>query len=105
MQVDAGKAAKVDTDLKDETVRGMLPLFKLRSKDDRASWRKLAFPVPENIQVGAECPDCRFFLYFHLRFIEFRSVCTHANLSTNFCTDLREVQLQLNPEGTALLLK
>ena len=49
--------------------------------------------------------DCRFFLYFHLRFIEFRSVCTHANLSTNFCTDLREVQLQLNPEGTALLLK
>lgn len=55
MQVDAGKAGKVDTDLKDETVRGMLPLFKLRSKDDRASWRKLAFPVPENIQVGAEC--------------------------------------------------
>ena len=55
MQVDAGRAAKTDTDMKDETVRGMLPLFKLRSKNDREQWRKLAFPVPEAIQVGAEC--------------------------------------------------
>ena len=55
MQVDAGKAAKVDTDPKDETVRGTLPLFKLRSKNDREQWRKLAFPVPDTIQVGAEC--------------------------------------------------
>ena len=55
MQVDAGKAAKTDTDMKDETVRGMLPLFKLRSKNDREQWRKLALPVPEAIQVGTEC--------------------------------------------------
>ena len=52
MQVQAAKATKVDTDLKDETVRGMMPLFKLRSKNDREQWRKMAFPVPETIQVG-----------------------------------------------------
>ena len=45
MQVDAGKAAKVDTDLKDETVRGMLPLFKLRSKDDREQCCALVISV------------------------------------------------------------
>ena len=41
MQVQAAKATKVDTDLKDETVRGMMPLFKLRSKNDREQWRKI----------------------------------------------------------------
>ena len=54
-QVEAGKASKVDTDLKDETVRGTIPLFKLRSKNDREQWRKLAFPLPDNMQPGAEC--------------------------------------------------
>ena len=59
-------------DQKDETVRGSLPLFKLRSKADREAWRKLvmfdfcmsriciynlcaqAFPMSEDIKVGAE---------------------------------------------------
>ena len=41
MQVQAAKATKVDTDLKDETVRGMMPLFKLRSKNDREQLRKI----------------------------------------------------------------
>ena len=54
-QVEAGKAKKVDTDMKDETVRGTIPLFKLRSKNDREQWRKLAFPPPDNMQAGAEC--------------------------------------------------
>ena len=54
-QVEAGKASKVDVDLKDETVRGTLPLFKLRSKNEREQWRKLAFPLPVNMQAGAEC--------------------------------------------------
>ena len=40
--------------MKDETVRGSLPLFKLRSQKDREQWRKLAFPVSETLQVGAE---------------------------------------------------
>ena len=40
--------------MRDETVRGSLPLFKLRSQKDREQWRKLAFPVAESIQVGAE---------------------------------------------------
>ena len=53
-QVEAGKARKVETDLKDETVRGTIPLFKLRSKNDREQWRKLAFPLPDNLQAGAE---------------------------------------------------
>ena len=35
----------------------------------------------------------------------FRSVCTHANLSINFCNDLQEVQRHIKPEGTELLLK
>ena len=34
-----GKEEAVD--LKDETVRGALPLFKLRSKEDRLRWQKL----------------------------------------------------------------
>ena len=54
-QVEDGKASKVDIDLKDETVRGTLPLFKLRSKNDIEQWRKLAFPLPVNMQAGAEC--------------------------------------------------
>lgn len=54
-QVDAAKEVKkTEVDLKDETVRGSLPLFKLRSKADRDQWRKLAFPVSENVTVGAE---------------------------------------------------
>ena len=54
-QVEAGKASKADIDLKNETVRGTLPLYKLRSKNDREQWRKLAFPLPVNMQAGAEC--------------------------------------------------
>ena len=42
--MDAAKQVKPNTDPKDETVRGALPLFKLRSKQDREQWRKLAFP-------------------------------------------------------------
>ena len=34
-----------------------------------------------------------------------RNICTHANLSINFCNDLRDVQQRLNPEGTVLMLK
>ena len=60
----------MNEDKKDETVRGSLPLFKLRSKSDREAWRKLvslvlsvkydehfcaqAFPLSETINVGAE---------------------------------------------------
>ena len=46
MQVDAGKAAKTETDMKDETVRGMLPLFKLRSKNDPSAGCLLFLPCP-----------------------------------------------------------
>ena len=53
MDVEAGKANMVEKDLKDESVRGTLPLFKLRSKQDREQWRKLAFPIPETVQAGA----------------------------------------------------
>ena len=53
-RVDAAKEAKKTVDPKDETVRGALPLFKLRSREDREQWRKLAFPVAETVQVGAE---------------------------------------------------
>ena len=28
-------------DLRDETVRGVLPIFQLRSKEDREGWKKL----------------------------------------------------------------
>ena len=61
---------EVNEDKKDETVRGSLPLFKLRSKSDREAWRKLvslvlsvkydehfcaqAFPLSGTINVGAE---------------------------------------------------
>ena len=31
--------------IKDETVRGALPLFKLRSKEDRLRWQKLVSSV------------------------------------------------------------
>ena len=55
MAVEAGKANMVEKDLRDESVRGTLPLFKLRSKQDREQWRKLAFPIPETVQAGAEC--------------------------------------------------
>ena len=48
---------------------------------------------------------CSHLFSDHHNFIVFRSVCTHANLSTNFCTDLREIQLELNPEARVLLLK
>ena len=41
-------------DPKDETVRGSMPLVKLRSREDREQWRKLAFPAGETVQVGAE---------------------------------------------------
>ena len=54
-QVEAGKASKVDVDLKDETVRGTLPLFKLRSKNEREQWRKLAFPLPVNWTRSCSC--------------------------------------------------
>ena len=41
-RVDQAKEAKEQAvDLKDETVRGGLPLFKLRSKEDRLKWQKL----------------------------------------------------------------
>jgi len=53
-RVDAAKEAKKTVDPKDETVRGSLPLFKLRSREDREQWRKLAFPAGETVQVGAE---------------------------------------------------
>ena len=54
-RVDAAKEVKkAEVDLKDETVRGSLPLFKLRSKADRDQWRNLAFPVSENVTVGTE---------------------------------------------------
>ena len=56
MDVEAGKANMVDKDLNDESVRGTLPLFKLRSKQDRVDqWCKLACPIPETVQAGAEC--------------------------------------------------
>ena len=61
---------EVNEDKKDETVRGSLPLFKLRSKSDREAWRKLvslvlslkydepfcaqAFPLSGTINVGSE---------------------------------------------------
>ena len=34
-----------------------------------------------------------------------RSICTHANISINFCNNLREVQAELDPQATALLLR
>ena len=41
-RVDKAKEVKEQAvDLKDETVRGALPLFKLRSKEDRLKWQKL----------------------------------------------------------------
>ena len=45
VRLDAAKEAgrEVNVDKKDETVRGSLPLFKLRSKADREAWRKLVF--------------------------------------------------------------
>ena len=70
-RLDAAKVTtEVNEDKKDETVRGSLPLFKLRSKSDREAWRKLvslvlsvkydehfcaqAFPLSGTINVGAE---------------------------------------------------
>ena len=38
-RVDAAKEAKKTVVLKDETVRGSLPLFKLRSREDREQSR------------------------------------------------------------------
>ena len=52
--MDAAKQVKQNTDPKDETVRGSLPLFKLRSKQDREQWRKLAFPVGLDMPVGSD---------------------------------------------------
>ena len=51
--------------------------------------------------------DCRYGGLIEMPFLLLisRSICTHANLSINFCNDLREVQLELNPDCTALLLK
>ena len=52
--------------------------------------------------------NCRWFYipYAVMRLkLKFRNICTHANLSINFCNDLREVQQQLDPEGTVLLLR
>ena len=45
VRLDAAKEAgrEVNEDKKDKTVRGSLPLFKLRSKADREAWRKLVF--------------------------------------------------------------
>ena len=41
-RVDQAKEAKEQAvDLKEETVRGVLPLFKLRSKEDQLKWQKL----------------------------------------------------------------
>ena len=60
MDVEAGKANMVEKDLKDESVRGTLPLFKLRSKQDREQWRKLAFPIPETVQAGQQVNRCNF---------------------------------------------
>ena len=40
--LDTAREAKIEpVDKKDETVRGTLPLFKLRSRADRAKWQKL----------------------------------------------------------------
>ena len=42
LRINTAKQGKeAATDEKDETVRGCLPLFKLRFKDDREKWRKL----------------------------------------------------------------
>ena len=52
--------------------------------------------------------NCRWFQIVKCKIgftSEFRNICTHANLSINFCNDLREVQQQLDPEATALLLR
>ena len=62
--------SKSTLDEKDETVRGSLPLFKLRSREDRERWRKLvslvnfffstvaistqAFPLSDTVTVGKE---------------------------------------------------
>ena len=41
-RIDKEKDERESTvDLKDETVRGKLPLFKLRSREDRQKWQKL----------------------------------------------------------------
>ena len=55
--MDAAKQVKQNTDPKDETVRGSLPLFKLRSKQDREQWRKLAFPTKSMLLYQAGCAN------------------------------------------------
>jgi len=52
----------------------------------------------QELQVVSHCNavDLKF---------EFRNICTHANLSINFCNDLREVQGLLDPQAPSLLLR
>ena len=51
--------------------------------------------------------DCRYVGLIKMPYLLwiFRSICTHANISINFCNGLREVQLELDPDCTVLLLK
>ena len=65
--LDTARDGKIEpVDKKDETVRGTLPLFKLRSRADRAKWQKLVLRQTGNFYTESDC-KLKPFLCRHFR--------------------------------------
>ena len=82
--IDTAREGKIEPiDKKDETVRGTLPLFKLRSRADRAKWQKLVIRLTGNFYTESDC-KLKPFLCRHFRLERLPPVVLPSPASTRW---------------------